>query len=180
MKFLPRSERYEGFWENTKEKCRLSRIFVLFDSEDPRIFARRFKQAYTNRIFADSLIKYNYYIENMPTHQIPEIDNEEVNRILNLTQNTKALRGKSSSDTTALLSEVNFDFAKTMNKIVFDKHLKEKGSELITGNLRLPPKPPAKLTAYYGMISIPVHNFPDQFSQFCFNTLQNKDEVIKA
>ena len=67
-----------------------------------------------------------------------------------------------------------------MNKIVFDKHLNEKGNELISGNLRLPAKPPAKLNPYYGMISIPPHNFPDCFSQFCFNTLLNKDEVIKA
>ena len=37
------SELYEGYWENTKEKCRLARIFVLFDEEDPRIFVRRFK-----------------------------------------------------------------------------------------------------------------------------------------
>jgi hypothetical protein len=67
-----------------------------------------------------------------------------------------------------------------MNKIIFDKHLKEKGNELITGKLKLPPKPPAKLSPFYGMISIPPHNFPEQFSQFCFNTLQNKDEVIRA
>jgi dynein heavy chain len=60
----------------------------------------------------------------MPTHQIPEVDNDQVNRVLSLTQNTKALRGKSSSDTTTLLSEVNFDFAKSMNKIIFDKHMK--------------------------------------------------------
>lgn len=97
----------------------------------------------------------------MPTHQIPEIDNEEVNRILSMTQNTKALRGKSSSDTTTLLSEVNFEFAKTMNKIIFDKHIREKGNELITGNLRLPPKPLAKNITYFGMISIPSHNFPE-------------------
>jgi len=116
----------------------------------------------------------------MPTHQIPEIDNEEINRVLSMTQNTKALRGKSSSDTTTLLSEINFDFAKTMNKIVFDKHLKEKGNELITGNLRLPPPPPKKLAPYYGMISIPAHNFPEKFSQFTFTTLLNKEEVIKA
>lgn len=68
LKYLSKTERFEGYWENTKEKCRLYRIYILFDEEDPRIFARRFKQAYTNRIFADSLIKYNYYIENMPTH----------------------------------------------------------------------------------------------------------------
>ncbi len=43
MKFLPKTERFEGYWENTKEKCRLHRIFVLFDEEDPRQFVRRFK-----------------------------------------------------------------------------------------------------------------------------------------
>ena len=76
LKYLPKSERFEGYWENTKERCRLFRIFLLFDDEDPRMFAKRFKKAYSNRIYADSIIRYNYYIENMPTHQIPEIDND--------------------------------------------------------------------------------------------------------
>ena len=57
-----------------------------------------------------------------------------------MTQNTKALRGQSSADTTTLLGEINFDFAKTMNKIIFDKHMNSKNSELITGKLKLPPK----------------------------------------
>ena len=118
QRYLLTSERYEGYWENTKEKCRLHRIFILFDDEDPRLFAKRFKDAFETRVKADSLLKYNFYIENMPTHQIPEIDNNEVNRILGMTQNTKQLRGKSSSDTTTLLSEVNFEFAKTMKKII--------------------------------------------------------------
>ena len=100
--------------------------------------------------------------------------------MLSLTQNTKALRGKSSSDTTTLLSEVNFDFAKSMNKIIFDKHMRDKNNDLIMSNLTLPPNPPAKENPYYGLINIPPHNFPEQFSQFCFNTMLNKDEVIKA
>jgi hypothetical protein len=55
-----------------------------------------------------------------------------------MTQNSKALRGKSSADTTTLLNEMNVDFAKTMNKIVFDKHCTEKSNNLITGKLELP------------------------------------------
>ena len=136
----PDGARYEGYWENTKEKCRMSRIFVIFDDEDSKNFVQRFKKAYNNRIHADALIKYNYYIENMPKHQIPEVDNYQVNRILAMTQNTKTLRGKSSADTTTLLNEVNVDFAKTMNNIIFDKHLYEKGNDLITGPLLLPPR----------------------------------------
>lgn len=89
QRYLLTSERYEGYWENTKEKCRLHRIYILFDDEDPRAFAKRFKAAFDARCKADSLLKYNFYVENMPTHQIPEIDNNEVNRILGMTQNTK-------------------------------------------------------------------------------------------
>ncbi len=93
QKYLPTSERYEGYWENTKEKVRLHRIYILFEDEDPRDFARRFKVAYDTRLMADSLLKYNFYVENMPTNKIPEIENEKVNRILSMTQNTKQLRG---------------------------------------------------------------------------------------
>ena len=144
------------------------------------MFAKRFKDAFETRVKADSLLKYNFYIENMPTHQIPEIDNNEVNRILGMTQNTKQLRGKSSSDTTTLLSEVNFEFAKTMNKIIFDKHLKTNGPGLITGPLAMPEEKVKAETPYYGMIDIPPHNFPEQFSNFCFNSILNKDQSIRA
>jgi hypothetical protein len=68
QKYLLNSERYEGYWENTKEKCRLHRIFILFDDEDPRKFAERFHHAFLTRIMADSLLKYHFYVENMPTH----------------------------------------------------------------------------------------------------------------
>lgn len=180
MKYLPKTDRYEGFWENTREKVRLARIFIFFDEEDPRIFARRFRAAYNKRINADALIKYNYYIENMPKHQIPEVEVDQVNRVLSMTQNSKALRGKSSADTTTLLNEVNVDFAKTMNKIIFDKHISGKNNNLITGKLELPPIPEAQEPPYFGMIKIPPHNFPKQFSKFCFRTLQIKDEVIRA
>jgi len=46
LKYLPKTERYEGYWENTKERCRLNRVYCVFDEEDPRIFSRRFKKAY--------------------------------------------------------------------------------------------------------------------------------------
>ena len=158
----------------------MNRIFIVFDDEDPRHFAKRFKKAYESRIHADALIKYKYYIENMPKHQIPEVDNYQVNRVLAMTQNTKTLRGKSSSDTTTLLNEVNVDFATTMNNIIFDKHLYEKGNNLITGPLPLPPRKVKGQAAYFGMITIPEHSFAKKISKFSFRTLLIKDEVIRA
>ena len=117
----------------------------------------------------------------MPIHEIPELDHEKINRILLLTQNTKALRGKSSADT-SLLNEINFDFAKTMNKIIFDKHLKEKGGSngLITGSLSLPPEKLEEASPYFGMISIPPHDYPGIFTNFDANTLLKTNEVVLA
>lgn len=183
FKYLPKSQRFEGYWEITKEKCRLARIFIIFDEENPKQFVQRFKCAYQNRVHADALIKYNYYIENMPRHQIPEVDNYQVNRILAMTQTTKALRGKSSADTTTLLNEINIDFAKTMNNIIFDKHLFEKGTNLITGPLNLPPRKEKKQTPYLAMIQVPgPRDYPllKATSKFTFRTFYNRAEVGQA
>jgi len=48
-----------------------------------------------------------------------------------------------------------------MNKIIFDKHLKDKSSKLIAGSLILPPEPAAKEKPFYGLINIPPHNYPE-------------------
>jgi dynein heavy chain len=51
---------------------------------------------------------------------------------------------------------------------------------MIQANLTLPPKPPGRVVPYFGMVPIPQHDFPEQFSNFCFNSLFIKEEVIKA
>jgi dynein heavy chain len=45
---------YCGQWDLTGEQVELTRINLLFCSEDPRIFAQRVAQAHQERIFADS------------------------------------------------------------------------------------------------------------------------------
>ena len=65
------------------------------------------------------------------------------------------------------ISEVNEDFCKTMNKIIFDKHLDLKGNNLITGQLALPPAKPKKIAPFLGMITIPVHEaYSSVFNKF--------------
>lgn len=45
---------YCGYWDMTGEYFELTRINLLFNSEDPRIFAQRVAQAHQERIYADS------------------------------------------------------------------------------------------------------------------------------
>ena len=116
----------------------------------------------------------------MPTQEIPELDQYQVSRICSLALYSRAFKNKAALDTSSLIAEVNRDFARTMNKIIFDKHIKSKGRELIAGNLSLPPEPPPKQVPYFALISIPPHNFPEEFSSFCFSTLYIKSESIWA
>jgi dynein heavy chain, axonemal len=52
--------------------------------------------------------------------------------------------------------------------------------DMIPANLTMPPKVPNRDTPYFGMVPIPSHDFPEQFSNFCFNSLYIKEEVIRA
>jgi dynein heavy chain, axonemal len=98
-----------------------------------------------------------------------------------MVRNTKETRIKSHSGSTqSLISDVNFEFAKTMNKIVFDKHIDKDGPHLISGPLILPEPKQKEEAPENGMISIPGHNFPEQFSNFCFSSILNKNESIRA
>ena len=71
-----------------------------------------------------------------------------------------------------------------MNQIIMEKTMDEaeKGevSDMVPANLHLPKKPPRKEVPYLGMVPIAKHDFPEAFSNFCFNSLFIKDEVIKA
>lgn len=115
----------------------------------------------------------------MPTDEIPELSNEQVAKIITQALTARSFKGKSQLDTQPLITEVNSDFAKTMNKIIFDKHMKGKGKELIGGSLILPPTSKQK-ASYYGMIQIPSYNFPEMFTSYCFSSILTRLEAIKA
>ena len=104
-------------------------------------------------------------------------------------------------ETTALTLEVNSDFGRTMNKIIFDRYLEEqKEDELFPSYLQLPPPPPPKEVPYFGMMELERtkgvkeksmyrydeityaegKDFTETFKDFCFASLFIKEEVIKA
>jgi dynein heavy chain len=64
------TEKFKANWRDPEEygheEFEISRINFCLDAEDPRKFAKRVANAHKNRIFSDSLIRYNYYIDNMP------------------------------------------------------------------------------------------------------------------
>ena len=171
-----------GEWENTRERARLSRLCLMFDAEDPRVFAKRFQAACDMKEYADSMIKYEFIMDNMPTQDLSTLDSEQVLRVLAMAHGKKTAPAKQSQSDVQLLSEINLDFARTMNKIIFDKYISENqdSTAILATKLKLPPKKEITEARYMGQVEIPTYNFADMFSAYCFNTLHIKEEVIKA
>jgi len=179
----------------------LHRIHIYFEAESPFDYVRRIVFAHATRRQLESSIRYSLYVDNMPTDEIQPLDNEQVNRILLLALSTKKLK-QCALDTTSLLNEVNIDYGRTMNKIIFDVNLKDPQQHALRQQLQLTAQggkdedgvaAAAALVAssngsagrsgryqYLGVVRVPFHDFPKHFSNFCFHSFYTKLEAITA
>ena len=171
---------FSGNWDDQiMAPCQLSKINLLFRGEDPYRFAKRVAAAQRERQLAEDLIKYNFYIDNMPTDEIPTLDSDQKARLLNKATCIPLLERKYNPENSPIILEITLDFARTMNKIIFDKYIEESDKEIIQVDLSLPREEEVP-APQFGMVQIPQHDFPEQFSNFCFNSLYIKDEVISS
>jgi dynein heavy chain len=116
----PTKKLYKVTYDNTTSTVHKLKLFI--ESEDPRIFANRFVSAYYRRAYADSLIRYNFYIENMPTDEIPGLSNEQIDKMINQATAIRSFNGREILNGQNLITEINSDFTRTMNKISEVRH----------------------------------------------------------
>ena len=78
-------ERYYVWDKNKEEKkpCSLSKIYLLFDSENPFFFCKKMKIACEERESAESIIRYNSYIDKMLIDQIQDMNEDVWKRLQN-------------------------------------------------------------------------------------------------
>ena len=110
----------------------------------------------------------------MPTEEIHTLDSDQKIRLVSKATNVKDMNKSINPENNPLVYEVCLDFGRTMNKIIFEKHGTDR--ELIEVVNKASPHMQA--IPEYGMVQIPRHEFPEQFSNFCFNSLYIKEEVI--
>ncbi|CDJ41591.1 hypothetical protein ETH_00022705 [Eimeria tenella] len=94
-----------------------------------------------HRAAAESLIQYNYYIDNMPTSDVPGLDEVQYKRVLDKALSCPRTRGCKTATVDCLLKEVNSCFARAMNKIAFDIFLDRSKDKRLRTDLQLPPVP---------------------------------------
>ena len=123
-------------------------------------------------------MRYSLYIDCMPTEEIAPLNSEQINRMLNSALNTQALRN-SNLDTTGLIEEANIDYARTMNKIVFDINLNEPQQASLADELAGSNQAEEKVVPEQAVIAIPAHDFGEQCGEFAFNSFLTNSEVIQ-
>lgn len=92
------------------------RVRLHFSAEDPFMFAKRFAEAHASRARAESLLRYSLYVDSMPVEDLLPLTSEQINRMVEFALNSKKLKDK-LMDTSPLISEVNMEYARTMNKV---------------------------------------------------------------
>ena len=87
-------ERYYVWDENKEEKkpCSLSKIYLLFDAENPFLFCKKVKLAWEERESAESIIRYNSYIDRMLIAQIKDMKEYVRKRLQNNIKKLKFLK----------------------------------------------------------------------------------------
>ncbi|CDJ58638.1 hypothetical protein EMWEY_00002850 [Eimeria maxima] len=129
---------------------------------------------------AESLIQYNYYIDNMPTSDIPGLDEVQQKRVMDKALSCPRTRQCKSATVDSLLKEVNTYFARTMNKIAFDIFLDRNKDKRLRTDLQLPPAPKPRPPSWHALVTVPAYDFSKAFASFCSTSLYVKNEVIRA
>jgi hypothetical protein len=92
---------------------------------------------------------------------------------MTLALNTNRVRQK-SIDTTGIIDELNFEYSRTMNRVVFDKEL-ESGAqnEMMKGIVAAPLMTVAQRTHDVAS-DVPPHDWAQQYCLFNFNSFLTK------
>ena len=154
-----------------------TRLDICFAVENPFTFADRLIAAHRSRNIADSLIRYNLYVDCMPTDDVGHLDEEQISRIVTSALHTKTLKTK-DHDAAKLLKEIHMDYARTMNKIVFDAN--KQGMSSMGADLQLPHDSTRKAVPDFGCLQLPGENFKKAVFNFSFASFLTKAEVIEA
>ncbi len=176
---IPEDDMYKVQWADTQEEIQLPRLRIMFLGEDPFMFAKRIVRALRSRDVAYQGLLYNLYIDSMPVEGVPMLAPEQLNRVMTLALNTNRVRQK-SIDTTGIIDELNFEYSRTMNRIVFDKELESVDENEMTKGI-IAPLPVTNVTREAGVVSdMPPHDWAQQYCLFNFNSFLTKGELISC
>ena len=125
----PITEKYNGVWDepgpdgemdnfDKKEPCSLSKIYLLFDAENPFMFCKKVALANSERQRAESIIRYNLFIDRMLNENLPDINDDIRKRLLNNIKKLSFLK-MDQKNLDDLMRDLNNNYLRTTNKIIY-------------------------------------------------------------
>ena len=173
--------RYQIEWQDTRRRQVVTRLQLLTKAENIDLFAKRVSVAVRARRNAVSFLRYNLYIDNMPLDGNPELTTGQISRIRGSALNMQRLfEMENSLMYEQLMGEVTSEYARCINKIVFDEALKEKDFRNMLEHLELPSRPEKPPAPYLGTVDIPPYSYDSASMQFKDVTYNDLGEVIHA
>ncbi|XP_065685160.1 dynein axonemal heavy chain 1 isoform X1 [Hydra vulgaris] len=152
------------------------RIRLMFFAEDPHIFVQRIKNAYEERKRVENLIRYQLYIDCMPTEGVAAIELYSLRKIVEWAKRGGTVSEKLAMCLEKLCKEVRLDYQRSMNKIIFDNNLKKKKNPFVFLEEKCAER--IHFHGYYEDV-LPA-NFDNNFKNFAFKSLMILPEVIEA
>ena len=178
------NDKFFGIWEDSSESFSLSKIYLLFDAENPYLFCKKVSLAHSEREKAESIIRYNFYIDKMVIETLSDILEEQKIRLRRGIENIPYYRSE-HKQIEDILKELNYNYLRTTNKIIFDKfYFSESRKSLLINNLKLPhhivnnPEIRGKQVRFFGLENVPSYNYIEAFKNFTFKTLLCRREII--
>lgn len=191
------SQRYNVKWANGQEDKVLS-LHVFFEGDDPVLFADRLKHALQNRRYANSLLKYHFFVDSMPEDRSRKIGRESVARISELAKGmlwdaNSEFADKLNGKLETLLQEAQREYIRVQNLITFEKVRNHGNLTVLPPDLVLPPPPEKPLVPYLAVKVLPSwdtltmgadpqvpRGFRQAFEWFCKAALVIRPEVCAA
>ncbi|TPX58491.1 hypothetical protein PhCBS80983_g03079 [Powellomyces hirtus] len=160
------------------------RINLVFLAEDPFVFAQRVAAAYRLREQVARTLKYNFFIDCMPTEQAIQIPGTQLSRVLTMAAYKKPGDKKSQGEPTVsaetILNEIKCDYSRAMNKQLFDTEVTMGDSNGIRASLDLPKPEPPTPASEYSPLSVPAYDYAKQQRGFSFSTFLSSLEVVRT
>jgi hypothetical protein len=163
--WLPDDQRYLVKWASGAEEKVLN-MHVLFEGDDPVLFADRLAKALKQRRWAHSLLKYHFFIDSMPEDMSRKMGKESVERISKTAKDRiwdvqSEFAEKLERKLESLTEEAQKEYRRVQNLITFEKVQTQvvsggqNGLGSVLGDLQLPPSPPAKEVPYLAVKVLP-------------------------
>eukprot|EP00392_Amoebophrya_sp_AT5.2_P006221 g6231.t1 len=155
-------------------------LHVYFEGEDLARYVERVVSCHQRRRYAESLLKYSFCIDNMPADKVSPCPAHVLDRITDTALNRRDLQEcRGELDLSSLEEEVSRDYARSMNKIIFDEVVSSEKEKNLLDELELPPEPAREPVPQRGVRDLGcAFDFRDSFATFCKNSLRIRPEVV--